>query len=147
MLYAFHASPYYIIRLKLCWHNRLKPYIAYHMLKSYWLKTGLLWNSHKCCSYNPLSNAKPTNCNGDHKAINFDDFMFSSAICVYFSTNIILHYCNFSHCLAKFDLKYFHQHPHLILLPTFSLLLIMLAIIWINIDFKNFELCWNVRNT
>ena len=53
-----------------------------------------------------------------------------------FATCNICHYSKFCYYLAEFDFKYFHQDPHLILLPTFSPLLIILPITWLNFDFK-----------
>ena len=63
---------------------------------------------------------------------------FSSAAHIYFCYTCIIHPdCNFKYYLTKCDLKYFHQHPHLILLPTVSpYCLIILDIVWLNNDFQ-----------
>ena len=68
----------------------------------------------------------------------------SSVPAFIFAIHVIHHYCNFSCYFAKFDFKHFHQHPHLILLATFSPLLMILAIICLNFDIKTLscaEMC------
>ena len=59
--------------------------------------------------------------------------------------SIIYHYCDFNYHFTKFDFKYFNQHPHLILLPTFSSSLIHnFSHNVANFDFQNIKLCWNM---